>query len=270
MSFIIMQVFIFPMSLTASAVTNSGSCGTNVTWSFDSESGSLNISGTGAMDTYSNGTAPWYAYRNNIIDATINLGVTSIGEYAFYECSSLKSITIPLSVTSIGEYSFSGCYNLTIYGFNSSYAKTYATNNNITFIALSCSHENSTYIATKAATCTEAGSETRTCSECGEIDTREIPATGHTWSDWSVTKAPTYTEKGVETRKCSVCEATETRESDIKVLPSVSVNYRTHVQDFGWQNYTSDGSISGTSGQSKRLEGININVSNNSNLSQTS
>ncbi len=43
--------------------------------------------------------------------------------------------------------------------------------------------------------------------------------------------------------------------------PSVGlVNYRTHVQNYGWQGYVYDGSISGTSGLSKRLEGINISL----------
>jgi len=40
------------------------------------------------------------------------------------------------------------------------------------------------------------------------------------------------------------------------------VNYKTHVQSFGWQGYVYDGSISGTSGLAKRLEGINISLGN--------
>ncbi len=38
--------------------------------------------------------------------------------------------------------------------------------------------------------------------------------------------------------------------------------YTTHVQDFGWQDYVINGKSSGTSGQSKRLEGIKINLAN--------
>ena len=39
--------------------------------------------------------------------------VTSIGEYAFYVCSSLTDITIPEGVTSIGNHTFYGCSGLT-------------------------------------------------------------------------------------------------------------------------------------------------------------
>ena len=34
--------------------------------------------------------------------------------------------------------------------------------------------------------------------------------------------------------------------------------YKTHIEDYGWQNWKSNGEMSGTSGESKRLEGITI------------
>lgn len=40
-------------------------------------------------------------------------GVTSIGVFAFVDCSGLTSVTIPASVTSMGEGAFSGCTGLT-------------------------------------------------------------------------------------------------------------------------------------------------------------
>ena len=54
-------------------------------------------------------------YLNNelITDLVIPDGVTSIGNYAFRNCSSLTSVEIPDSVTSIGDSAFRGCSSLT-------------------------------------------------------------------------------------------------------------------------------------------------------------
>ena len=56
-----------------------------------------------------------YAFTNcsGLTSVTIPNSVTSIGNYAFYKCSGLTSVTIPNSVTSIGESAFGDCSGLT-------------------------------------------------------------------------------------------------------------------------------------------------------------
>ena len=63
-------------------------------------------------------------------------------------------------------------------------------------------HSWSGWTQTKAPTCTEPGTETRTCS-CGATDSRAVNALGHTWQE----TAPTCTEAGSKT--CKVCGKSE-------------------------------------------------------------
>ena len=101
-------------NVDADAATYSGSCGAdgdNVKWSLDTDTGVLNISGTGAMDSYSRNTpAPWRDY--GITHVVIENGVTGIGSYAFYNCVGLTRVIVPDSVTNIDTYAFYGCSHL--------------------------------------------------------------------------------------------------------------------------------------------------------------
>ena len=65
--------------------------------------------------TYSVTTIGAWAFEDcsSLTSVTIPNSVTSIGNNAFYDCSSLTSVTIPNSVTSIGIEAFSGCSSLT-------------------------------------------------------------------------------------------------------------------------------------------------------------
>jgi len=70
----------------------SGSCGKHVAWTWDID-GTLTISGTGDMTDYdSPGSVPWILYSFGVKAVVIKYGVTSIGEYAFYKCDSLKDV----------------------------------------------------------------------------------------------------------------------------------------------------------------------------------
>lgn len=97
----------------AAASTYNGTCGENLTWALDTDSGELNITGTGAMDDWEQGEAPWYSYRSNIKTINIESGVTSIGHFAFHDCKNLTNITIPNNITTIGDYAFTSCSNIT-------------------------------------------------------------------------------------------------------------------------------------------------------------
>ncbi|MEE3400558.1 MAG: leucine-rich repeat domain-containing protein [Methanomethylophilus sp.] len=94
--------------------SDSGSCGEGVIYTFDPATGTLTLSGTGEMKSYSSVIhAPWYSYRNDVQTLSLGSGITSIGNYAFYDFDSIVSVTIPDSVTVIGEFAFSDCASLT-------------------------------------------------------------------------------------------------------------------------------------------------------------
>ena len=90
---------------TESAPGLSGTFGTNLAWVLD-DSGTLTITGTGPMPSWSYEDAPWYTSRDKIKKLVISEGVTSIGSYAFYECNRLSGVSIPNSVTSISSTAF--------------------------------------------------------------------------------------------------------------------------------------------------------------------
>ena len=105
-------VSVVDLSTYADTLTT-GKCGKNVTYSFDSKTGTLTIFGTGDMYDYDNDKNRSIFYHDNQIKTVVvKNGVTSISNAAFYYCTSLASVTIPDSVTDIGHYVFRGCVSL--------------------------------------------------------------------------------------------------------------------------------------------------------------
>ena len=93
---------------------NSGSCGPNLTWSYDTGSRKLTVSGTGAMDDYNDSDPPWYSYADRIRTLVIDSGVTRIGDRAFLFHESLVSVALPDTVTEIGDAAFCCCLSLSV------------------------------------------------------------------------------------------------------------------------------------------------------------
>ena len=94
----------------------SGSCGDSLTWVLY-DNGDLFIRGSGAMTDYTRGTAPWHEYRAQIKELYVYSSTTTIGAYAFADCSNLKLAasngkSFPSSLTSIGQSAFLSCSSL--------------------------------------------------------------------------------------------------------------------------------------------------------------
>ena len=98
----------------------SGSCGDNVTWSYDANSCTLTISGSGDMEdydatydrddeTYYNPTYPW---PSSVAKLVVKDGVTRLGSFAFYKCTSLVKVSLPESIGAFGSYCFAECSQL--------------------------------------------------------------------------------------------------------------------------------------------------------------
>lgn len=94
-------------------VKDSGSCGTNLTWTLY-DNNELVISGTGEMADYysNNGNAPWYNYCGIIESVIINEGVTSVGACAFQNCTAVTLVELPDSLEYMGSNAFENCDSL--------------------------------------------------------------------------------------------------------------------------------------------------------------
>lgn len=145
--FVCMFLSIVPLNTEAQGVVGdasstvvpypSGKCGANATWTCNTNTKTLTISGTGVTYDYSSvKDIPWKEYKSQIEKVVVKKGITAIGYgnfsgygyiksielpdglktigyNAFMNCIALEDINLPDSITSIGNQSFSGCNSLT-------------------------------------------------------------------------------------------------------------------------------------------------------------
>ena len=107
---IVMILLLAQFSMLIGNVNAETTTGTNetVSWSFDDETGTLTLSGSGEL------TGNWENSINSedVEKVIIQNGIDSIGEMAFTNYSNLASIEISNSVTKIGKAAFYGCISL--------------------------------------------------------------------------------------------------------------------------------------------------------------
>ncbi len=128
---------LLPVLDTSAEAADYGSCGNNVRWQLDRKSGTLTISGNGAMTD-----GVWFEPEGDVVIKKVDVrrGVTyigyrafsgfqnqgfrhlesvslpdtlkGIGGAAFEDCVALQEIKLPAKLQSIGEDVFNGCKNL--------------------------------------------------------------------------------------------------------------------------------------------------------------
>lgn len=112
---------LFGFGITASAAEESGTDG-DLTWSLDTSTGVLTLSGSGYGKNYADKTgsrAPWYTklyalsyLRTYIKELVVESGVKGIGDYAFYNCTNLEKVTFADTVDTLGSDCFKSCTSL--------------------------------------------------------------------------------------------------------------------------------------------------------------
>ena len=177
-------------------------------------------------------------------DVKIPEKCTSIGDDGFQGCSSLTSIDIPSSVTIVDYNAFYGCSSL----------KSIKLPLGVTSIgplAFYCSGLTSIEIPSSV-----------TYIEDYAFEDSALKTIYGTPGSYAETYAKTNHYEFIDVANKPNTGNTE----NPGVTPDVTTSYRTHVQSFGWQNPVTNCVLSGTSGKAKRLEGIEISVSDNKNL----
>ena len=98
-----------------------GQCGENVYHSFDENTGTLVLFGSGDMFEYDDkeNKSPFFN-RDDIISVEVRRGVASISPYAFFNCTNLRTISLSDSVESIGKHAFGYCYHVSTVNYDGS------------------------------------------------------------------------------------------------------------------------------------------------------
>ena len=161
-----------------------------------------------------------FSWNINLTDVVISDGITTI-EHETFLGSNIQTVSIPASVTEIDWWAFDVCEQLhTVYyagteaQWNNIYIEQgndYLTNAVIIFNTTddqpgNDEHTEHNYVQTdkQEATCTQNGSITYTCSECGDSYTKTI-SKGHKFTKYEVIQEATPYQDGIWQKTCKRC-----------------------------------------------------------------
>lgn len=94
------------LTLAAAAATETGPCGTDLTYTLDTETGVMTISGEGWI------SQPQTKNKKAVRTLVIDEGITNIQMSAFHGYTELRSVTLPTTLDSIESYAFAYCPRL--------------------------------------------------------------------------------------------------------------------------------------------------------------
>lgn len=226
---------------------------------------------------------------SNLTEVSLPSSLTSIfttyswdGGGAFENCKSLTKVVIPENVSQISKSVFKDS-PVTIYGLNGSYAQEYASANGLQFRAISLIDETLKILSLSAdkssgqkvgtpinlTASVEGGTAPYQYKFYYSLNGKTTILQNYAANN-SVLFTPT--EKGTYNLYVDVMDAAgkmttkstlNYQITDGAVTPietDITCSYRTHVQNVGWQDFVSDGKMSGTSGKGLRLEGVEVKV----------
>lgn len=162
--------------------------------------------------------SPWSFYGCNFVKLEIPETVTKINIRGFANCTALQEVTVhnPNCVfdgigqadASGGKDPFNGSQqSLVVKGHSNSTAQAYAKAKGYKFVSIdACDHASTHEVITLEPTCTEKGTTTQVCDNCGFVVFKaELPAKGHTYETVETEDNTAVDGHKYEYQKCSVC-----------------------------------------------------------------
>ena len=82
------------------------------------------------------------------------------------------------------------------------------------YVTVVCDHTWGQWTTVEKSTCSKPGKAERTCSACGEVESKVLDTVAHSWGEWTTVDKPTCTKPGKAERTCSAGGEVETKVLD--------------------------------------------------------